>query len=268
MERENWLDAAKGLAIILVVLGHCLNHFDNESFHRLCDIIYLFHMPLFVFLSGYSFYWVAEHKSFSRNVLDNAAIYVIQSVIYIIFNIYLQRFIATSNHYTAVNFLTFPMIPVAHFWYIQAILIYYCIFWLCERLVGNMAIRRALEAAVAVLSFVLSRFTDNTVLFRICYHLLFFTAGYFLHLFVKKMRFDMTGRLPGCGAISYLGINSLWIYIFHPYVTSAVKAALGAFHVSSPLSGLMIMLVSALVFPLLLRFVMIKTGTSRLVTIR
>ena len=47
-------DNIKGLLIILVVAGHFMHpvHNDNEVMSALFDIIYLFHMPLFVFLSG------------------------------------------------------------------------------------------------------------------------------------------------------------------------------------------------------------------------
>jgi fucose 4-O-acetylase-like acetyltransferase len=47
--RLDWLDAAKGLGILLVTLGHT----DIPS--QLKTYIYTFHMPLFFFLSGYLF---------------------------------------------------------------------------------------------------------------------------------------------------------------------------------------------------------------------
>ena len=51
--RDLFLDIAKGLAIILVVVGHVIQgssqHFDDLFWFR---VIYSFHMPLFVFLSG------------------------------------------------------------------------------------------------------------------------------------------------------------------------------------------------------------------------
>lgn len=51
--RDAFLDIAKGLAIILVVLGHVIQgsaqNFDEIIGFR---VIYSFHMPLFVFLSG------------------------------------------------------------------------------------------------------------------------------------------------------------------------------------------------------------------------
>src|ERR1700676_1479184 len=58
-KRIAWIDAAKGFAIILVVLGHVLggmmardwldpHGFFSEVYHY----IYLFHMPLFFLISG------------------------------------------------------------------------------------------------------------------------------------------------------------------------------------------------------------------------
>lgn len=47
-------DNIKGILIILVVLGHVAHpvHNDNPVLSAAFDIIYLFHMPLFVFMSG------------------------------------------------------------------------------------------------------------------------------------------------------------------------------------------------------------------------
>lgn len=51
--RDTFLDIAKGLAIILVIIGHVVQgsseNFDDLLWFR---VIYSFHMPLFVFLSG------------------------------------------------------------------------------------------------------------------------------------------------------------------------------------------------------------------------
>ena len=51
--RDAFLDIAKGLAIILVVIGHVIQG-SSENFDDLLwfKVIYSFHMPLFVFLSG------------------------------------------------------------------------------------------------------------------------------------------------------------------------------------------------------------------------
>jgi len=58
--RDNLLDVAKGLAIILVVLGHTYQG-QTEEFDELAGFrtIYAFHMPLFAFLAGAAaIYWI------------------------------------------------------------------------------------------------------------------------------------------------------------------------------------------------------------------
>jgi len=56
-ERAADIDALRGLAILLVVLGHCVQYnvadFDASPVFR---VIYAFHMPLFMFISGF-FAW-------------------------------------------------------------------------------------------------------------------------------------------------------------------------------------------------------------------
>lgn len=52
--RNHHIDALKGVAILLVVLGHSVQvhdaNFDNNPLFR---VIYSFHMPMFMFLSGF-----------------------------------------------------------------------------------------------------------------------------------------------------------------------------------------------------------------------
>ena len=51
--RIEWIDIAKGIAIILVVMGH--TGLESGSAHYLNSFIYSFHLPLFFVLSGYFF---------------------------------------------------------------------------------------------------------------------------------------------------------------------------------------------------------------------
>ena len=52
MKRIVWIDTLKGFAILLVVMGHVCQMRFPISGKWLADIIYSFHMPLFLFLSG------------------------------------------------------------------------------------------------------------------------------------------------------------------------------------------------------------------------
>ena len=62
VDRKKWLDICKGIAIILVVMGHVNSSFSNsgilsDSFllKYVGKFVYSFHMPLFFILSGFGF---------------------------------------------------------------------------------------------------------------------------------------------------------------------------------------------------------------------
>lgn len=59
-KREEWLDAARGFAIYLVVLGHCIQYATPHGYdfkaNLIFELIYGFHMALFMLLSGYLFW--------------------------------------------------------------------------------------------------------------------------------------------------------------------------------------------------------------------
>ncbi|WP_165813802.1 acyltransferase family protein [Terrimonas sp.] len=54
-DRLDFIDRMKGIAILLVIVGHILqfNKIDGGTNNKLFGIIYSFHMPLFFILSGY-----------------------------------------------------------------------------------------------------------------------------------------------------------------------------------------------------------------------
>lgn len=55
MERNKWLDVAKGITIILMVLGH------TSIPDRLSNFIFAFHMPLFFIASGWCTNWAKDN---------------------------------------------------------------------------------------------------------------------------------------------------------------------------------------------------------------
>ena len=48
-----WIDIAKVICIILVVIGHYMPHVSPDWYRFLNRVIYTFHMPLFMFASGF-----------------------------------------------------------------------------------------------------------------------------------------------------------------------------------------------------------------------
>lgn len=64
MARDYRIDSMKGLLIILVIMGHIITGLDNVNFinHGVMGLIYIFHMPLFILISGY----LTKHPSQQR----------------------------------------------------------------------------------------------------------------------------------------------------------------------------------------------------------
>lgn len=66
--RSAYWDNIKGVLIFLVVFAHCLYDFqDNETIEAIVQSIYLFHMPAFIFVSGY--FGKSEKAHSSKSIL-------------------------------------------------------------------------------------------------------------------------------------------------------------------------------------------------------
>ena len=73
-KRNEFFDIAKGIAIILVVCGHCIQYgsykYFNEAFFEdpIFIAIYSFHMPFFMLISGFFFYNTSCNYSWKTNL--------------------------------------------------------------------------------------------------------------------------------------------------------------------------------------------------------
>ena len=99
MERDNSLDLLKGIAIFLVVLGHLNVATPIENF------IYSFHMSLFMFISGCTF-WYSYKKS------EKAISYVLKRfhsliIPYIVWGFFYYWFYF-NNNFNLFDFINYP----------------------------------------------------------------------------------------------------------------------------------------------------------------
>ena len=109
--RLNYIDNLKGVLIILVVFAHIIEFFlENTIFKYIYIIIYSFHMPLFIFISGY-----LSTKQTSKKVIKKLIVpYFIFQFLYCLFSIYVLK------ADTKINFTT----PYWIMWYILALIIW------------------------------------------------------------------------------------------------------------------------------------------------
>ena len=82
-KRIEWIDIAKGIGIILVVIGHI------SQIEVLNDIIYSFHMPLFFIISGYLY---KRKENFTKGKFKKILIpYLAFSIISFIYWVFIER---------------------------------------------------------------------------------------------------------------------------------------------------------------------------------
>lgn len=148
-DRELWIDYTKMFACILVVIGHLLQGLDkaniqwNENLYSYIDtFLYIFHMPLFMCLSGYLYKkytkinsW-KEYFSFLKKKLINLGIpYLVFYLVYVFINmIFASNVNSQKGIEDILNILTNPMPP---FWFLYALFFIFLVTPLLEKVSKN-----------------------------------------------------------------------------------------------------------------------------------
>lgn len=182
-ERIVWLDAAKGLAIALVVFGHVLRGVRaagiplSQGFFNLADAaIYSFHIPLFLLLSG----MLAANSLARRGValLPHRARsilvpYALWSAIFVCANLALGG--AANDPLRLADLATMAWRPVSIYWFLWVLFACHCLA-VAARPLGRAG-TAALAAALAAVFFLLS---PPYPLGALCLFQFFFMSGLLL----------------------------------------------------------------------------------------
>ncbi|KAF1079987.1 MAG: hypothetical protein GQF41_3663 [Candidatus Rifleibacterium amylolyticum] len=206
-------DNAKGILIALVVFGHFLTPYRSiPEVKTIFDIIYFFHMPAFVFVSGY----------LSRLTSDNRKAILKLCIAYALFNFPMMVYVVLHKN-NAPSLLT----PYYSFWYLLAL-----IAW---RLIVPTISKTREILFFSIFTAVLIGFwneIDNTLaISRIIGFLPFFLAGYMLDENKLSDFFKKRRLLHTCLGLTLLAITlylsiiisqadmTLSDLLFFPYAT-------------------------------------------------
>lgn len=82
--KNHFIDFLKGITIIFVIYGHCLQYGSGSSFleqglyweNEIMKVIYSFHMPLFIGISGYLFSFSFSKHGARRSLLRRAKVFL------------------------------------------------------------------------------------------------------------------------------------------------------------------------------------------------
>lgn len=144
------LDIAKAICIILVVVGHYIPDNSPAWYKAIHDIIYTFHMPLFMFASGYVY--IATRKAdvgygnfLLKKVKRLLVPYLATSVIVISIKLLTQGQAYIENPVTMMSYLNIFTGPEAGYflWFVWAL-------WWMFVIVNIFKSKKALSALFAV----------------------------------------------------------------------------------------------------------------------
>ena len=203
-------DNLKAILIFLVVFGHMIEYISGAPFYKtLYVLIYSFHMPLFIYVSGY--FANAKPEKTLKNVVYP---YVIFQTVYVIFD----RVVLKGN--ATLSFVA----PYWALWYLVALFIYRCVLPFFETDKKSRAVFLILCAfAVSLLAgydvklgYYLA-FSRVTVLFP------FFLMGFYQRKFVS---FEMLEKWRSIVSLKkFLSVSALVIAVLLAVFSQHINSA-------------------------------------------
>ena len=172
------LDALKGILLTLVIFGHLFSNRVTED--PIKYWLYGFHMPVFLFVSGYLISRSSLKNQNLGQVIKSRFLrlivpWIIASLLFLgIYNP--DVFTSGVKHFIKELFLS----PYFHLWYIPAVLAQLCLMWFVERL-GRFKWMLALIIAIAAFSafeFPGSPIPNTVIDHRYLGYFIYFMIGY------------------------------------------------------------------------------------------
>lgn len=127
MKRIVSIDIAKAICIVLVVVGHYVPANSPAWYVALHDIIYTFHMPLFMFASGYVYIATKKDVAYGtflwKKVRRLMVPYIVTSMSVITIKLLTQDGMSVDNPVTPMSYLRMFYLPEAGYflWFIWAL---------------------------------------------------------------------------------------------------------------------------------------------------
>lgn len=210
--RLTYIDIARGICIILVVIGHLVPPGSPEWYVTVHDIIYCFHMPLFMYVSGYVYRYFRKpipYKRFLTKKIKRLMIpYFLVSILIICIKLVAERGLYMENPVDLSAFYKMCYLPSAGFflWFVYVL---FMIFLIMPFFNTNRKINVLLVLSLILLLLPVE-FTNLFCLLQFKTHLFYFVLGCFTSQYNDRLR-EQTVRIPVWIKIVVFGI--LYMYM-------------------------------------------------------
>ncbi len=234
MEKERLLifDFVRALAIILVVIGHYIPDNAPEWYNMINKAIYTFHMPVFLFTSGYIYIATKKKESYhsflSKKFKRLLIPYFVTSIIIITIKLLTQNNSYVQNPVTHWAYIELFYSPVAGYflWFVIAL------WWMFVILpfFKTHQQRFGLFIGSIILAFIPIEFTRIFCFEEFKNMFLFFMFGIitydYYHVLEKKLRYLSKSIIPIITFILmefiYLSYQIEWLRYILPFIGIAV----------------------------------------------
>lgn len=220
-KREEWIDFAKCFACILVVIGHLLQGLKMANiewypilYEYINKFIYIFHMPLFMCLSGYLYGKYTQINSFKEYInfikkkfLNLGIPYFIFYISHVLINMLFSSSVnSPKNLQDILNILTNPIPP---FWFLYALFCIFIIIPIIERIFKNNNV--TICFVLTILHIINIFFKTNIYAIDVCFELaIYFYLGIII-LNYKLPKWNIKSLI--LNSIIFIGIGLIYCYL-------------------------------------------------------
>ena len=204
-KRVEWIDACKGFAIVMVVIGHIADGYRNANsfpeysviLRNIFNGIYMFHMALFFTLSGmtYQIAYVpkknegdAEQTRFKAQIINLSLLYIFYCLLNWVFKLALSSFV---NY--PVNISDILLIwgkPIYPYWFFYVMIALYLLFRVRVVCEGN----QKMVLFVLTMISLISGYIETHEWFQI-QHILFYAVFFYIGmLYIKNREFILFSK--------------------------------------------------------------------------
>lgn len=217
--RIDWADAFKGILIILVVLGHsiqsvCLQRGNNFMDNYLWNLIYSFHMPTFMAMSGFLAYR-QNRKSIETFEDLTLSIYRRFRQLIIPFSIW-SAIMFVVNHNVA-HIYDYVLYPNKSYWFLWALFFIVIVFNVGDFLASKIRLKQEFMMISITLSLIgLKLILPNSKLLGfeyVAYYFLYYVMAYYLHKY---------NRWVPLKTLTIFTLAVLWFFFGSFYVAKGV----------------------------------------------
>ncbi|GAA5348337.1 acyltransferase [Streptococcus uberis] len=218
-KRDSFLDISKGIAIILVILGHSFPDSIPSSGlpSFLYYIIYLCHMPIFFFISGFlSYGYLDRKKQINKYTQKFLKLYFFSNLFFVPIMIYSANY--SINNFWKI-FIGYPVYGMTWFIYVQFLLIIFTYFITTER---NLKI----VLFIFILFSIFLRLNIIHINFSMFKYFVFYGLFFFLGMFFKIQKYDLKIISEKFNFIATLMVFLCTSYLFYKIDKSPIFLSL------------------------------------------